>query len=92
MLLVIVVACTTHFLFSPTGFVVEGNFHCRVTPNSSEDIAVIFLVVFTQGQDLEGLKIRACLSGEGYGVRPGFKLLLLFDGCSGLALIRMFVR
>jgi len=46
---------TTHFLFSPAGFVEEGNFHCRVVPNSSEDPAVIFLVVFTPAWDLEGL-------------------------------------
>lgn len=51
MLLAIVVACTVHFLFSPAGFVVEGDFHCRVIPNSSENIAVIFLVVFTQAWD-----------------------------------------
>lgn len=55
MLLVMVVACTTHFLFSPTGFVEEGNIHCRVIQNSSEDIAIIFLVLFAQAQDLEGL-------------------------------------
>lgn len=55
MLLVMVVACITHFMFFSTGFVEEANFHCRVIQNSSEDKTIIFLVVFTQAWDLKGL-------------------------------------
>lgn len=62
MLLMRAVACATHLLFSPAGLLGK-EISTAVIPNSSEGLAVIFLMIFTAVW-------RGCRSGLVYLETP----------------------